>query len=309
MLNLLNPAGESKRVAPSFAPGGDFKKKLRWHIAQSEPHAVPMLISPADAEEMLKRNSDDDYRNRPLNENEVRRYAQAMSGGQWFLTGETIIFSHDGVLLNGQHRLTACIRSGVAFQTFVVFGIDRDGFKFMDRGMKRTAAHVFSIEGIPNAATMAAAIKWVHQIKNCNGWTGGQEDRLESEMLLALYYENECIQASAWVAHAIDKAGHRLIAPTLMVALHYLFAKKSKKDADEFMTKVVKGTGLEEKDPENLLRSWLLKDNVETGGRTHNTIRAAYVVLAWNARRDGRQIKLFRWQTKRSPKTPFPTIR
>src|SRR6185437_7990465 len=102
------------------------------------------------ADVMLERNSDDTYRNRPLNNVRVRRYARGMERG-WKITGETIIFSNDGVLLNGQTRLTACIHAGVSFSTFVAFGIEREAFKYMDGdGACRTASDVFSTELIPN---------------------------------------------------------------------------------------------------------------------------------------------------------------
>src|SRR3546814_18050949 len=83
-----------------------------------------------------------------------------------------------------------------------------------------------------------------------------------------------------------------------MAALHYLFAQKSRSAADDFMRRVITGVGIaSNKDPEHAIRKWLLKDNMETGGRTNNTYRAAYVVLAWNSRRNGKPIKIFRWRT------------
>jgi hypothetical protein len=60
---------------------------------------------------------------------------------------------------NGQHRIEACIRAGVPFKCFVVFGVEEDAFNFMDRGIARTAAHIFDIEKIPNAINVAAAAR------------------------------------------------------------------------------------------------------------------------------------------------------
>ena len=310
MLNLLSTASGIKAPVVDCAPGGDIKKKLRWHTAQEDPHAVLMLISPAHADEMLRRNVGDDYRNRPNSQLIVDRYAKEMAEGRWALTGETIIFSTEGDLLNGQHRLMACIKAGVSFPTFVAFGVPRDGFKFMDTGRTRSAGDVFAIEGIKNWYSMAAATKWVMRIRDNNGSKFSATDAPTNDDLLHYYQQNDGLQDSAWVGQKIGTEGESLIAPALMTALHYLFAQKSRSDADDFMRKVITGVGIASaRDPEHVIRKWLLKDNSEVGGRTADTYRAAYVTLAWNARRTNRAVGSLRWKTAQNPNLPYPTIR
>lgn len=309
MLNILKAADDDKGSVGLSSQTGDFKKNLRWHIGEPK-HAEFWVISPAHAEELLSLNTDEDYKNRPAGEHTIARYARAIKEGRWALTGEPIILSSDGVLLNGQHRLYACVRSGCDFETLVVFGIDRETFKFMDRGMKRTASHVFSIEGVPNATLMAAAMMWVYRITNLNGFAVAPSNALENEQLLDLYYENDGLQRSAWVANAIKREGESLISPSLMTALHFLFAQKNRAMADDFMSKVVTGIGIEAaSDPEHQIRKWLSNDNKNSAGRSNDTYRAVYVTLAWNARRMNKQIKVFRWRTEQSPNAPFPAIR
>lgn len=286
-----------------------FAKKLRWLIEQGK-HALFMNVTPEKASEMLKRNVDQEYRNRPQTPSVIQRYMTAMLEGRWEVTGEPIIFSSCGRLLNGQHRLDACVRSGRAFETVAVFGIDFDAFKFMDRGKKRSAANVFAIDGVSNYSLMAAATIWLYRILECGGWAQGNNTTLENEQILELYYTHSGLQDSAWVAGKINHEGERLISNALMTALHYLFAQKSRTMADEFMTKVITGVGITKKDePENAIRKWLMKDNMETGGRTEDTFRAAYVVMAWNAKRQNRVIKMFRWRTQQTPNASFPAIK
>mgnify|MGYP000517583782 CR=1 FL=1 len=72
--------------------------------------AAVELITPQMACEMLKKQ-----RNvRVLKRKEVERYVRALKRG-WKLNGETIKFDKDGYLIDGQHRLTACAESGIAF--------------------------------------------------------------------------------------------------------------------------------------------------------------------------------------------------
>lgn len=47
-----------------------------------------------------------------------------MQDGKWKLNGKTICFDRTGRLLNGQHRLSAVVRSGVSLTTVVVRGLD-----------------------------------------------------------------------------------------------------------------------------------------------------------------------------------------
>lgn len=289
-----------------------FRKQFRWKFCEGD-HAEKTVITPELAAEMMKRNVDDDYRNRPLSAALVRRYARMMENDEWHVTGEAIIFSSDGVLLNGQHRLTACLESGHAFTSWVIYGIDRQSFKFMDQGRKRTAGDIFSIEEVPNAALMAAATVWYLQITRHNGMNlpgAGTEGHVEAAELLNIYYMHSGLQESAWVGHLVASEGESLAAPSMAVALHYLFAQKSRRDADDFMRKVITGVGIETAaSAENKIRKWLLKDNLNVGGRTSTSFRAAYLTQAWNARRSGRSVGTFRWRDASSPTAPFPAIR
>ena len=47
-----------------------------------------------------------------------------MQNGEWKLNGKSICFDWNGRLLNGQHRLSAVVRSGVPLTTLVVRGLD-----------------------------------------------------------------------------------------------------------------------------------------------------------------------------------------
>jgi hypothetical protein len=47
--------------------------------------------------------------NRDLNEHRADEYAGAMAAGEWWFTPVPIVFSTDGYVLNGQHRLVALL--------------------------------------------------------------------------------------------------------------------------------------------------------------------------------------------------------
>ena len=84
-----------------------------------------MDITPEIAEKMLGKNTNN-YRR--LNSSTVTKYAREMFLGYWQVNGEPIVFSKDGTLLNGQHRLAAIIKSNTTQKMLVVTDVTADVF-------------------------------------------------------------------------------------------------------------------------------------------------------------------------------------
>src|SRR4051812_48555336 len=99
--------------------------------------------------------------NRTKKPEEIRRYAADMKAGNWKLTGESVKFGTDGMLKDGQNRLSACIQAGVPFGTHVVFGIDPEVFANMDRGKNRNPSDVFHIAQISYPGDTSATVRWL----------------------------------------------------------------------------------------------------------------------------------------------------
>lgn len=78
------------------------------------------VITPEQAQEYLNNNA----KHRPIKEKKVAEYMMEMEDGTWALNGKTICFDWNGRLLNGQHRLSAVVRSRVPLTTVVVRGLD-----------------------------------------------------------------------------------------------------------------------------------------------------------------------------------------
>ena len=78
------------------------------------------VITPEQAQAYLDNNA----KHRPIKEKKVAEYMAEMEDGTWKLNGKTICFDWNGRLLNGQHRLSAVVRSRVPLTTVVVRGLD-----------------------------------------------------------------------------------------------------------------------------------------------------------------------------------------
>lgn len=114
------------------------------------------IITPEKAAEYLKKNTNN-YRS--LSKAKVAVYAEDIRNGNWEVNGESIIFDSNGVLKDGQHRLSAVVKADKPIFTLVVRGVDNH-VSIMDAGMQRTISQMAKSEGIaiPNSIIGAGNI-------------------------------------------------------------------------------------------------------------------------------------------------------
>lgn len=105
-------------------------------------------ITPELAKEWLDKSN---YGNRNIDKERVRVYAYAMKKGNWLLTPEAIAFTHDGRLLNGQHRLLAVVEADIPVSFSVIIGASEDSFSVIDTGKNRTVGQILGMAGVKNS--------------------------------------------------------------------------------------------------------------------------------------------------------------
>ncbi len=74
------------------------------------------MITPEIAEALLKTNVD----NRPRNVNRVKYFISLIENGKWDKKNSILQIQYDGKLLDGQHRLTAILRTGKTVESQVI---------------------------------------------------------------------------------------------------------------------------------------------------------------------------------------------
>lgn len=114
-----------------------------------------VTITPDMAQEWLKHN----VNNRKFRQSRAELYASELAAGRWRFSGDSIKFSKNGTIIDGQHRLAACVQSGVSFKTVVVCGLDDEVFNVVDRNLGRSANDVLDHHEIKYATTAAAAAR------------------------------------------------------------------------------------------------------------------------------------------------------
>lgn len=228
-------------------------------------------ITPALAAEYLKANT----HNRPCSLARVAEIAGAMKRGEWMHNGDAIRFAEDGVLLDGQGRLKACISAGVSFTTLVVRDLPRDAFKTMDLGKKRNLADLLAIDGEKNTTKLARALRFLkmYEMGSFNG-ASYTPQQLEEVLCRHPGIRNWIVPYASMykvTAHA-----------TVVLTVCYLGSLTRPQTAEEFMQLLLDGAGLDKRSPVLTLRDRLQQDRAATS-RMPDYYVAQLVIHAYNA--------------------------
>jgi len=211
-------------------------------------------ITPAIAFRMLENFN---VGNRPLSERRVEGLVALMTGGLWQANGETIIISKTGRILDGQHRLTAVVRSGVTIEFLVVRDVDSAAFHTIDTGSPRTASQIAQMAGHTNTATAAAAAGLIwRMIRGTPAAT-----KISTPYVLEVLKVYDGIEA--WAGMASNKSAKSILTPTVMTAACvYLdsIAGRASLAADLY-NGITTGSGLTTGNPVLALRNRLITYN------------------------------------------------
>ena len=257
-------------------------------------------ITPAQAARYLE----DQGRNRKVKRGVVERYASDMRNGKWEVTGQGLVFAKDGKLLNGQHRLLACIESSKTFPTLVVRGVEAKAFAKMDVGSNRTAGDVLSAAGYSRATLVAAAsrvLMGLHDLETTRAKASTTESRVSWNKNVthtqikdyAKVHSTDIYEAIEQVATA--DAGVILRPASLFVAVRTRLGRANATRSHEFFDGLISGADLSKTDPRGLLRNMLIKAATEKTLRRSAAWKVAVTIKTWNAWLTGKKVRSLRW--------------
>lgn len=234
-------------------------------------------ITPTKAEKILNELN---HNNRPIRPTVVDKYAKDMEQGNWKVTSDTIKFNGDGSLIDGQHRLAACVQAKVNFKTYVAHGIDSEAKEAIDTGQRRTFADVLAWKGETNANHLAAAIR--HGYRWQNGFIFGERFGAFSHAEgLRWYSHNPSIRST--VGTALRLRNHLRIPMPATAALIHRINMIDAEQADAFIASLDIGEGLLKGDPVFALRTWLTNQMAKIAQTRPNAdFYLAMLIKTWN---------------------------
>lgn len=208
-----------------------------------------------------------------------------MSAGVWKMNGDTIRFNGNGDLIDGQHRLNACVQAAQPFDTYVVRGLEHDSFDTIDQGKKRTIGDVLARQGHKHYTALASSLRWLWMYQKGFGKAGNHGEQRPDEAMAIL-------ERNPGLHDAVDFASQlrrhkKLIHPGLLGFLVYETSRKDKDKAEAFWTQVINAEGLKKGSPAYMLHSRLV-DNLGSVAKLHAETIAALSIKAWNLHQSGK---------------------
>jgi len=101
-----------------------------------------VLITPDMAKTFLANNPN----NRKIKNYRLQKYCNSIKNGEWTLSPQPISFSKEGKLLDGQHRLTAIVLTGIPTKMVVAYDVSDDAV--FDKGAERTTGDSLYMRGL-----------------------------------------------------------------------------------------------------------------------------------------------------------------
>lgn len=252
-------------------------------------------ITPTLAAAWLELNTS----NRKLKPAIVKKYTQDMLSGNWKTNGETIKFSDNGTLLDGQHRLAACVRSNLNLTSYVVRSVPAEHFSTIDIGTSRTINDTLGIMKVSEASYVSKALRLIYYWEQ-NHFVHVHVPR---STILGVFARHPGLVESANFVRFLTKTHGSVIPGQIAVFGHYLFAKADSEKAATFFVSLYDGLDLSKNSPVYMLRSRFLR-STSLNYSVSETIKATLLVKAWNMYYTGKEQSFLRYHKGES----FPLI-
>lgn len=260
-------------------------------------HSI-VIITPVEASKLLEGNT----RNRPIRQDHVNKLARAIQERRWRLNGSTVVISKTGKVLDGQHRLWACMLADQPFETILIRGVDDDAFTTHGDQLARMGSDLFAYYGVKNSKIVAPAMTLLFfhlnealgQIRNSNAQPSQDE-----------LYELFCNGHQRMEEVAGQCVVFRdLLSPSVAAFFKYVFGGIDQEKAATFFEQLLYGAGPNPTVPIHHLRRRLEADRARKA-KLPRIEKMSLIIKAWNLHLAGAPCKALRWGFEEE----FPQIR
>lgn len=268
-----------------------------------KPEVKIMTVTPEKAKEWLTVNNN----NRKPSEERITSLAKQIAEDKYILCPDAIAFDINNRLINGQHRLFACVKANKAIQSIVLINAPVDTFMITDTGMKKSGKHALDTLGYVKTSALSAAARIVaNMIANGGPYEGWQTTRNvpPNEVVAAVEAYPDLgtyVAEGERLTNSHDKLN--TTGTVLAVSLWYAAQHGCQEGLLAFLTKAANQIGLEEQSPALALRRRLAN---QTGGRTwmNNRDNMAWCLKAFILHREGKKCQTLVWKDSES----FPSL-
>lgn len=261
-----------------------------------------VTIDPEFAAELLALNTN----NRPVKAGRVDGYVRDMKAGNWHFDGEPIRVADDGQLLDGQHRLAAIVRSGIAQPAILVEGLAREAQTVMDTGARRSLADALKLNGHGSAINLGAAVRINY------AWDRGSRyfDQIHGTVPEFMAYFDKHPEIAEANRHGMRIGSATQITASVAALGWRVLSEIDQSDADFFFERAASDVGHEDDSPILAMRrAFAISERERRSARITNgtkTWQAAIMFKSWNKYRQGAPAKLLRFTPGGANPEQFP---
>ena len=262
-------------------------------------------ITVDQAQALLSTNTNN-RKPKPANREKIER---AHLEGNWKYTGDVIQLDDKGVLLNGQHRLSAAVNVGRKLIIPVVTGLPTDYFQYMDISKPRSSQDAFGIYGIKNPSLASGVVNFLWQLGTGRyPSSNGQGENPAPPEAVDLFFQFGDADSNLLDKHIARGSASKLthLNASAVGALSFLFSHEDEELNDLFWEGVIEGLNITDPtDARKALivyidRKWKDTQKLSIGGKTGLRVGvvAKCIQFAWGNWMEGKKIKKgqFRWE-------------
>jgi hypothetical protein len=269
-----------------------------------DPQITIETFTPASAKDAHGLN----FRNRHVVPSLVRRYAEDMANGNWELSGAPVVFDEHGALIDGQHRMLACIQADVPFTTVVVRGVAEQAKDVLDTGKSRTLGDLLRWREEKNYNNLAATVRYCWRW--CINGVAMSRPVPSNRQALAWLADHPDVRDAVELGGEFHKRGGLRVPPSVVAAFAFRASSFDAEAVEDFYQLLNTGAGHESGSGPLGFRNWVLNTvgQMPQGNRPANYVYLAYLIKAWNLWITGDTRALLRWARGGKNREPFPAI-
>lgn len=281
------------------------------------PYPVPktferVLVTAELAQKLLGLNTG----NRPIRGSEVDLWKEVIERGAWHYTHQGIAIDSDGVLQDGQHRLSAVVLSTIPVEMQISVGMPPENFNAIDNGLRRTFGDVAARLGIGSHSKVGSVARLViiyneYPLRQFNS----KVNNAEVADFLIQKFDNTGLTTGEMVHQAVNEGqmhwhDYRINSSamsTLVFKLWETFGQSDPK-VNEFLEGARSGVELGKEDPRLALRR-VVSSPTNNSPRTA-TNHLGLALKAWNRFIQEKPVKVlaFRPKVEDMPKIFIPGV-
>jgi hypothetical protein len=209
------------------------------------------VIKPSVASYILENYNS---KNRKISQTKISQTCSDIAAGRFLVNGESVIFDSNGMLIDGQHRLFACVSSNVEIVSLCAFGIDPEAMRTIDLGKGRTVGDIAQIEGVPNGNSVAAIARILLAYEHNKGETFGRPSDLSSNQVIDYIKQNsDIIEIDRW-ASTFQTALRGISSRTVFAAARIILERRYGPIIIEYLEQLGSGANIGPSDAAFVIR-------------------------------------------------------